>query len=108
MKGGADQLCSLSSVLLLSVPEAVSSNNEGRSRSAVQSILCVAPLCPEAVSSHIKAKSLSAVQSNLYVAPLCPRGSLVPYKSEEHQFCEALLKERTVLAGDVSRYGGTC
>ena len=70
---GADQLCSLSSVLLLAVPEAVSSHTKARSRSAVQSILCV--------------------------APRCPRGSLVPYKSEEHQFCGALLTERTVLLG---------
>ena len=27
------------------------------------------------------------------------RGSLIPYKSEEHHFCGALLAERTVLAG---------
>ena len=29
-------------------------------------------------------------------SPRCPRGSLVPYKSEENQFCGALLTERTV------------
>ena len=34
--------------------------------------------------------------SILFLAPRCPRGSLVPYKSEEHQFCRALLTERTV------------
>ena len=66
---GADQLCSLSSVLLFAVPEAVSSLKEGRSRSAEKPILCV--------------------------TPLYPRGSLVPYKSEEYHFCGALLTERT-------------
>ena len=30
------------------------------------------------------------------LVPCCPRGSLVPYKSEEHQFFWALLTERTV------------
>ena len=28
-----------------------------------------------------------------------PRGSIVPYKSKEHPFCEALLTDRTVLEG---------
>ena len=51
---------------------------------------------PEAVLSHTKTRSRSAVQSILSLAPRCPRGSLVPYKSEEHQFCGALLTERTV------------
>ena len=60
MEGGADQLCSLASVFLLTVPEAVSSHNEGRSKSAVKSNFCV--------------------------APRCPRGSLVPYISKENQF----------------------
>ena len=41
---------------------------------------------PEAVSSHKITRSRSAVQSILYVAPRCPRGSLVPYKSEKNQF----------------------
>ena len=50
---------------------------------------------PEAVSSHTKTRSRSAVQSILSLAPRCPRGSLVPYKSEEHQFSGALLTERT-------------
>ena len=47
--------------MLLPVPEAVLSHNERRSRSAVQSILCV--------------------------APRCPRGSLVPYINEEQISC---------------------
>ena len=51
---------------------------------------------PEAVSSHTKTRSRSAVQSIPSLAPRCPRGSLVPYQSEEHQFCGALLTERTV------------
>ena len=59
--------------MLLAVPEAALSHNECRSRSAVQSILCV--------------------------APRCPRRSLVPFKSDEHQFCGALLTERNVCAG---------
>ena len=41
---------------------------------------------PEAVLSDTKVRSRSAVQSILFVAPPCPRGSLVPYKSEENQF----------------------
>ena len=41
-------------------------------------------------------RSRSAVQSILSFALRCPRGSLVPYKSEEHKFCGALLTERTV------------
>ena len=61
IKGGVDQLCRVSSVFLLTVPEAVSSQNEGRSKSAVQSNFCV--------------------------APCCLRGSLVPYKSEEQISC---------------------
>ena len=36
------------------------------------------------------------MQFILGLAPRGPRGSLVPYKSEEHQFCGALLTERTV------------
>ena len=51
---------------------------------------------PEAVSSHTKTRSRSAVQSIPGLAPRCPRGSLVPYKSEEHRLCGALLTERTV------------
>ena len=49
----------------------------------------------EVVSSHTK-RSISAVQSILILAPRCPRGSLVPHKSEEYQFCHGLLTERTV------------
>ena len=51
---------------------------------------------PEAVLSNTKTRSRSAVRSILCLAPCCPRGSLGPYKSEEHQFCGALLTERTV------------
>ena len=49
--------------------------------------LCCSLLFPEAVSSNIKVRSKSAVPSILCVAPCCPRGSLIPYKSEEHHFC---------------------
>ena len=53
----------------------------------------------EAVSSHTKVRSRSNVQSILSFAPRCPRSSLIPDKSEEHQFCGALLTERTACAG---------
>ena len=43
-----------------------------------------------------KTRNRSAAQSILSLTPRCPRGSRVPYKSEEHQFCVALLTERTV------------
>ena len=43
-----------------------------------------------------KTRSRSAVQSILSLAPHCPWGGFAPYKSEEHQFCGALLTERTV------------
>ena len=45
---------------------------------------------PETVFSHTKTRSKSAVQSIFCVAPRCPRGSLVPYKSEENQFHSVL------------------
>ena len=51
---------------------------------------------PEVVSSLTKTRSKSAVQSIPSLSPRCPRGSLVPYQSEEHQFCGALLTERVV------------
>ena len=41
---------------------------------------------PDAVSSHKKTSSKSALQSIFCVIPHCPRGSLIPYKSEENQF----------------------
>ena len=59
MKGGADQLCTFFG-LILTVPEAVSSHTKVKIRSDVQSILCFA--------LH------------------CPSGSLVQYKTKEHQF----------------------
>ena len=74
MKRGADQRCSLASILLLTVPKAVSFYNEGRSKSALNSNFCV--------------------------APRCPRGSLVPHKSEErincavHSLCCSSLSQR--------------
>ena len=43
--GTGGHIYPLSSNVLLNVPEAVSCHNEVRSRSAVQSILCVAPRC---------------------------------------------------------------
>ena len=76
-KRGADQLFSPFFILLLAVPEAV--------------------------LSHIKVRSRSALLSNLCVAPCCPRGSLIPYKSEEHHIFGALLTKKTVLA-DVATY----
>ena len=60
---------------------------------------------PEAVSSHTKTRSRSAVQSIPSLAPCCPRGSLVPYQSEEHQFCGALLTEVTVCGMNQDRVG---
>ena len=45
---------------------------------------------PEAISTQNKGRSRSAVQSILFVAPRCPRGSLVPYKSKENQIHPAL------------------
>ena len=65
MKGQSDQLCSLSTVFLLAVPEAILSNNEGRSRSTVQ----------------------CSVQCIIWFAPWRPRCSLVPYKSKEQNSC---------------------
>ena len=40
----------------------------------------------EAVLFHTKMRSRSAVQSLFCVAPCCLRGSLVSYKSQENQF----------------------
>ena len=56
---------SKTSVLLLTVPEAVWFHTKARSRSAVQSI---------------------SFEQNLCLAPRCPRGSLVPYKRKENPF----------------------
>ena len=72
----------------------------GTARSNVAELNCLFSVLllavPEAVSSHTKTRSRSAVQSIPSLAPRCPRGSLVTYQSEEHQFCGALLTERTV------------
>ena len=64
-------------------------SNIGNGMECIFSVLLIA--VPEAVSSHTKVRSRSAVQSILSLAPRCPRGSLVPYKIEERQFCGALL-----------------
>ena len=74
-------------MLLVTVPEAVSSHTKARSRSAVQSInfeqnLCVAPRCP--IGSLVPYNSKEQISFNSFYAPHCPRGSLVPYKSEEN------------------------
>ena len=53
----------------------------------------------EAFLSNTKTRSRSAGQSILNLAPRSPRGCLVPYKSEEHQFCGVLFTERTVWGG---------
>ena len=57
---------------------------------------------PAAISSQTKVRSKSAVQSILCVAPHCPRGSPVPYKSEKNQFhcragCPNALNESAVV-----------
>ena len=71
---------------------------------------------PEAVSSHTKIRSRSAVQSIFCVAPRCPRGKLVPYKSEENLFHPVLallgrvprcLWSQTLLLGSLRRGPGT-
>ena len=69
-------------------------SNIGNILSFLLSVLLLA--VPEAVLSHTKTRSKSAVQSILSLAPRHSRRSLVPYKSEEHQFYQALLTERTV------------
>ena len=69
-------------------------SNIGNGLECIFSVLLLA--VPEAVSSHAKTRSRSAVQSILSLAPRYTRGSLVPYQSEEHQFCGDLLTERTV------------
>ena len=51
----------------------------------------------EAVLSHTKVRSRSAVQSILSLAPRCPRGN--PLQKWGHQFCGALLTQRTLCAG---------
>ena len=61
-----------------------SESNIGNGMECILSVLLLA--VPEAVSSHTKMRSRSAVQSIFCVGPRCPRGSLVPYKSEENQF----------------------
>ena len=117
----------MTNIVLLAVPEAVSSHDKVRRRSVVPSFLCVAPRCsqmqsspifqneeqiscvvhslycfllfPETFLSRTKVRSRSVVQSILCIAPCCSRSSVVPYKSKEHHFCGALLTERTLLAG---------
>ena len=86
VKGGADQLCSQTSVLLIAVPEAVCSMVKGGADQLCSQTSVLLIAVPEAVLSHTKARSRSDVQSILCVASRCPRGSLVPYKSEENQF----------------------
>ena len=80
---------SKTSVLLLTVPEAVSSHTKARSSSAVQSSnfeqnLCLAPRCPR--GSLVPYNSEEQISFNSFCAPRCPRGSLVPYKCEGNQF----------------------
>ena len=115
IKREPNQLCSLTSVLLLAIPEAVPSHTKAQSRSAVQSLLCVAPRCPRGSLVALKSKerisctvylqcfsSLSQMQScpiekhranklcslcSFCVSPCCPRGSLIPYKSEKQISC---------------------
>ena len=93
MKGGADQLYSILSVLLLSVPEAVCSIVKGGADQLCSQTSVLLIAVPEAVLSHTKARSRSDVQSILCVASRCPRGSLVPYKSEENQFHPVLASQ---------------
>ena len=98
MKGGESQLCSPISVLLLTVPEAVSPYTKGADQlcgSFSEFILAV----PEAVLSHIRVRSRSVVQFIPCVAPCCSRGSLVPYKSKEHQFHQVLALQGRLAQG---------
>ena len=53
-------------------------SNIGKGMECIFSVFLLA--APEAVSSHSKTRSRSAVRSILSLAPHCPRGSLVPYK----------------------------
>ena len=91
-----NELHSLSLLLILVWDETASGTVRSNiaELSYLVSVLLLA--VPEAVSSHTKTRSRSAVQSIPSLSPRCPRGSLVPYQSEEHQFCGALLTERTV------------
>ena len=80
---------SKTSVVLLTVLEAVLSHTKARSRSTVQSInfeqnLCLAPHCPR--GSLVPYDNNEQISFNSLPAPCCPRGSLVPYKNEENQF----------------------
>ena len=54
-------------------------SNIGNAMECIFSVLLLPVL--EAVLSYTKTRSRSAVQSILNLAPCCPRGSLVPYKS---------------------------
>ena len=92
-------------ILLLAVPEAIFSHTESRIRSAGQNIIFEFPAVLEAVLSQLRSRS--AVQSILCVVPRCPRRSLLPYKSKE-KICGALLSERTVRAGCRSVLQCTC
>ena len=72
---------------------------------------CLFSVCPSLSQRQScpiqKTRRISSVQSILSLAPCCPRCSLVLYKSEEHQFCGALLTERTVCgmgSGKISRW----
>ena len=98
-----NELHSLSLLLILVWDETASGTVRSNiaELSYLVSVLLLA--VPEAVSSHTKTRSRSAVQSIPSLAPRCPRGSLVPYQSEEHQFCGALLTERTVCGMVLSR-----
>ena len=86
LKRGTDGMCSLSSLLLLAIPEAVLSHTKARSISAVQFIPYVAPCCPRINLVPYKTRCRFAVQSLFCVAPHCPIGSLVQYQSEENKF----------------------
>ena len=85
---------SKTSVLLYTLPEAVSSHTKARRRSAVQSInfvqnLFCAPLCT--IGSLVPYSSEEHINFNSCQALHCPRGSLVPYKSEENQINPVLV-----------------
>ena len=85
------------SLLLVFVWDETASGTARRNIAELSCLFSVFLLAvPEAVLSHTETRSRSAVQSIPSLAPRCPRGSLVPYQSEEHQFCGALLTERTV------------
>ena len=95
-----DRRNKITRILFLTVPEAFWSQNEGRTRSAVQVILCFLCSLSQRQSRPIMRGGAPVMQSNFCIAPCFPRGSLVHYKSEEqisfvvHSLCCSSLSQR--------------